>query len=205
MDGQGQSGVFSVLETAKNKVILQAESIKKHKRPIPNIFLAPAYTKATRRSWLLEKSVELEATGIWFWQAEHSQIKVPDEGKENWTDQLIAGAKQCSNNFLPEIKTFASGAEALIKASSGIANRYLLWEDAPLHQVLTNQDLQQDGDILFVMGPEGGLSKREANLFIQNGFKAFSLGKSILRWETAAILALGLAWWAREVKNAPKV
>lgn len=47
------------------------------------------------------------------------------------------------------------------------------------------------GDILI--GPEGGFSEREINLFKDNKLKEFSLGKAILRTETAAILATGIA------------
>ncbi|MDR2892368.1 MAG: 16S rRNA (uracil(1498)-N(3))-methyltransferase [Deltaproteobacteria bacterium] len=222
LDGQGRSGRFTVLNLEKNSVELAPLQVEKLPRPGNRCWLAAAYTKAARRSWLLEKSVELEAGGIWFWQAEHSQAKAPEVGKENWQDQLIAGAKQCFNPWLPELRTFPGGARQLADYAAGspvescsayqpnFSRRILLWEDASEDMLLTEADFAPtpdqpgDGNTLFVMGPEGGLSAGEADLFSQSGFKCVSLGKRILRWETAALLCLGLGFWARQRLAIPQ-
>jgi 16S rRNA U1498 N3-methylase RsmE len=49
--------------------------------------------------------VELEADGLWFWQAERSQFPVPSDAKDTWHASLVAGAKQCRNPWLPELRT----------------------------------------------------------------------------------------------------
>ena len=64
--------------------------------------------------------------------------------------------------------------------------------------MLRREDLTAPGDILLVVGPEGGFSPREAALLQEAGITAVSLGDRVLRWETAAVLTLGLAWWARQ-------
>lgn len=203
MDGHGRRGDFEITQVKSGSVTCSPVSIVEHQPPSGRCWLAAAYTKATRRSFMLEKSVELEAGGVWFWQAEFSQAKVPNDAKEKWQAELVAGAKQSANPWLPEVKTLPGGATELAEAGKRFQRRFLLWEDAYRGQMLRPEDLQgrlkTTEDVLFVMGPEGGLSRREVDIFIQYGFKPVSLGRRILRWETAAVLCLGLSWWMNEI------
>jgi 16S rRNA (uracil1498-N3)-methyltransferase len=208
LDGAGTTGEFTIIALAKHSVQLAPLALQKHPRPTSRCFLAAAYTKTARRSWLIEKAVELEAGGIWFWQAEHSQCAVPEVSKENWQEQLIAGAKQCFNPYLPEVRTFPLGVESLIQATKQFQKIFLLWEDEAQENMLTLDNItpsQSSGDLLFIMGPEGGLSPKEVNSFKKSGIPGVSLGRRILRWETAALLCLGLTFWARQLQNIPNV
>jgi 16S rRNA (uracil1498-N3)-methyltransferase len=207
LNGAGKTGDFTIQSITKNQARLVPLTVQVHSRPGSRCFLAAAYTKAARRSWLMEKAVELEAGGIWFWQAERSQLPVPGASGENWQAQLIAGAKQCFNPYLPEVRTFPLGAEALALEAGKFKKAFLLWEDEKQENMLNLGDLavpQNAGDLLFIMGPEGGLSAEEARLFKKHGIPGVSLGKRILRWETAALLCLGLAFWARQLQDAQK-
>lgn len=199
IDGRGRTGEFEIIQVKSGAVHCSPLSITEHPQPGGRCWLAAAYTKAARRSFMLEKSVELEAGGVWFWQSEFSQAKVPADAKEKWQAELVAGAKQSTNPWLPELKTIPNGAAELAEAGQPFKRKFLLWEDADRGQMLMPQDLQSGEDALFVMGPEGGLSSREVDIFIQNGFKPVSLGRRILRWETAAVLCLGLSWWMNEI------
>ena len=197
-DGQGRTGEFTVKTVGKQVVALEPESIIQHDKPASRVFLALGHSKALRRSWLLEKAVELEAGGLWFWQAARSQGKVPEEGKETWQAQMIAGAKQCDNPWLPELRTLPGGVDELIAAREHFAKAYILWEGESRSALLNSNDLSFTGDALFVLGPEGGFADHEVDALRQAGFASVSLGGRVLRWETAALLCLGLAWWARQ-------
>ena len=83
-------------------------------------------------------------------------------------------------------------------------NIFMLWEGQSPSEILSDAELQGAGKTLFIIGPEGGFSEAEADFFTTNGAKPISLGKRILRWETAALLCLGLAWWKGEVDNAAR-
>lgn len=197
LDGQGREGTFCVSGVDKNSVALQPVTVQSHPKPLSCCTLALGYTRDIRRSWLLEKAVELEAGGVWFWQAERSQAKVPEAGKEPWQAQMEAGAKQCNNPWLPELRTFPGGVKELASARSGFAKAYVLWEGDTKGRILGREDLTQDGDSLFVLGPEGGFSEREVALLRASDVEPVSLGPRVLRWETAALLCLGLCWWSR--------
>ena len=148
-----------------------------------------------RRSWLLEKAVELEARALWFWQAKRSQTPVPEESKESWQAQLIAGAKQCRNPWLPEIETMPGGVGELIAAARNFKHCFMLHEDHDRGRALALDDLTPTESPLFILGPEGGFALEETQALLAAGIEPVTLGNRILRWETAALLCLGLAWW----------
>ncbi|OBQ55667.1 16S rRNA (uracil(1498)-N(3))-methyltransferase [Halodesulfovibrio spirochaetisodalis] len=204
LDGKGREGTFTITETTKHTVTLQQQEVVQHPKPENQYYVAIGWGKSVRRGWILEKAVEFGATGLWFWQADRSQSKVPAEAKEGWEGQMLAGAKQCNNPWVPEIATFTDGAKGVMQAAQEFDNIFMLWEGQSPSEVLSTEQLNLSGKTLFVVGPEGGFSESEATYFMEQGAKPVSLGKRILRWETAALLCLGLAWWNGEVNNAAR-
>lgn len=201
LNGQGREGVFRVAATEKVRVRLEPLSVTEHPVPVSQAVLAMGWGREIRRGWLMEKAVELEAGGIWLWQAERSQSSVPRQTCETWHAQLEAGAKQSRNPWLPELRTLPGGTAELAEASREFSRRYLLWEGDTGGVLLGAEDLGQPGRTLFVVGPEGGFSDREAAALRDCGMQAVSLGQRVLRWETAAMLCLGLHWWARQGRD----
>jgi len=192
-DGQGREGLFTV-ESAKGGVTLRLDSETIHDPPASETWLALGWNKSTRRGWLLEKAVELGAAGILFWEASRSQGGMPGVPKETWQAQLVAGAKQCGNPWLPVVEMVSGGAADVIARCADFDQRWLLWESRDVKRSLTARDLTPTGRRVFVIGPEGGLTDSEAGLFQNTGYPAATLGSRPLRWETAALLCLGLAW-----------
>ena len=197
LDGAGRVGQFRVDVVNKRELVLTLLEERTVPMPTPRITLAVGWTKSARRGWLLEKAVELGASGIWFWQATHSQGNLPPVPKDTWTANLVAGAKQCANPWLPELRTLSS-LDALLEAGASHQRKYLLWEDQQRPRMLTPHDVSTpDGDVLCVLGPEGGFAPAETQALCGAGFEAVSLGPSVLRFETAALAALTLFWWGR--------
>ncbi len=198
LDGCGRLGIFRVTGVGKNEVSLEREEEWRVERPKVQCTVAAGYSKALRRGWYLEKAVELEAFALWFWQGEYSQAVLPDIGKDNWKQSLLAGAKQSVNPWLPDMLALKGGAAALAERSREFDRAFMLYEGDTKGAMLTASDLGEPGKILLVIGPEGGFSPAEADTLTNAGIRAVSLGDRILRWETAAVLTLGLAWWARQ-------
>ena len=195
IDGLGHEGEFTVLSVSKNTVELTPVTLSEAPEPSPRVVLAMGWTKGLRRGWLLEKAVELQAAELWFWQAGRTQGRVPDEPKEAWEGKLLAGAKQCGNPRLPLVQTLPGGVDALVEAGAEFDARFLLHEDREAGAPLSAADVAATGDVLCVLGPEGGFAPGEAERLMEGGFAPVSLGPGVLRWETAALLALGLFWW----------
>ncbi len=194
MDGRGRTGMFRIAAMDKKEV--QLARISEIQAPAPEhpLILAVGWSKNARRGFLLEKAVELGATGVWFWTATRSQGETPDQTKETWDRQLVAAAKQCGALWLPEIRTLG-GPDELIRESADHASRVLCWEREQTDLIHPDDLTSPDGSVA-VLGPEGGLDENEARLFQDHGFAPKSLGPSILRFETAALFLLSLRLWA---------
>lgn len=210
-DGYGRIGDFIVRTVARKQVRLDLLSQQRLPRPRREIHLAMGWNKASRRGWILEKAVELGAAGLIFWQASRSQGKVPDQPKESWIDHLVNAAKQCGNPWLPTITTVAGGPDEVISLCSSLPNqasiqdcsqaipeigKFLIWESVSPGDLFDPGQLPPSGPAALVLGPEGGLTESEAQAFMDNGYLPRSLGRSTLRWETAALLCLGLCYWS---------
>lgn len=203
LDGQGREAVCRIVKTSRQAAELAILREQRHPEPKSRVILAAGWGKAARRGWILEKAVELEASALWFWQADRSQFPVPGDIRTNWEGQLIAGAKQCRNPWLPELRTLPGGVDELIAASKACAHKQALVESDYAHQAfLDDEMLGLPGDTVCVVGPEGGFSPREVHVLENAGFATLSMGTRILRWETAAVMALGLHWWKRQEQTA---
>ncbi|NMC50040.1 MAG: RNA methyltransferase, partial [Desulfovibrio sp.] len=154
---------------------------------------AVGFAKSARRGYFLEKTVELGAVGIIFWQARRSQGKVPDDAKGSWFDQAVAAAKQCGAARLPAILSAPGGAAEIAAMGREYDRRYVLWEAADAVDGLKVRDMAAPGRVLAVIGPEGGLEEDEVVLLRDAGFRAATLGHRVLRWETAALAVLSLS------------
>ncbi len=197
-DGQGRHGVFTIAKLEKNRVLLEMQSQVVEQAPKTLCTLALGFSKALRRSWFLEKAVELGAHSLWFWQGEFSQAKLPDGEKNSWKASLIAGAKQCENAWLPDLQMVTGGVASLVAQKNNFDRVIVLYEGDTSGRLLKKEDLTGVGEIMLVIGPEGGFSPAEVACLQDAGIEMVSMGDSILRWETAAVLALGMAWWARQ-------
>lgn len=197
-DGLGRQGLFSIASLSKNRANLDRLREEHVPRPTVRCTLAAGFSKALRRGWFLEKAVELEAAALWFWRGDYSQAALPDAEKESWKAALRAGAKQCENPWLPELTALRGGIAEVAERARTFDRTYFLYEGDTRGRLLAREDLAESGDVLLIIGPEGGFSPREVDLLTGAGIMPVSLGDRILRWETAAILTLGMAWWARQ-------
>ncbi|SDL19598.1 16S rRNA (uracil1498-N3)-methyltransferase [Maridesulfovibrio ferrireducens] len=198
-DGLGRDGIFTVDEISKSRATLQlvSETVQNDSR---GLTLAIGWNKSNRRNWLLEKSVELQARGLIFFQGEFSQGKVPENPKDTWHDKNVAAAKQCGNVWLPKLETVPGSVENLIEKSKEFSNKIILWEKAE-KEAVPDYGVFAEESTLAVIGPEGGFSPHEAELLLNSGFKKCSLGDSILRWETAALLCLGAGYLEKQKQS----
>ncbi len=198
LDGKGRVGHFFVEKFSKNRVLLSLIEEKVFSEPINKVILAIAWTKAIRRSWIFEKIVELGAWALWLWKAEHSQVTVNKNHQQTWFNQIISGGKQCRNPWFPQIKILPGGIPDIISYSEQIncVHRQMFVENTCGPAIkLKPTMLNQNGVTVCVIGPEGGFSMQEVEKLKDTGFLPLTLGDRVLRWETAAMLCLGLHWW----------
>jgi 16S rRNA (uracil1498-N3)-methyltransferase len=165
---------------------------------LPEVTLAVALIKEQRWDWLLQKSTELGVAQIQPLLAERSVVKLgpADLGKkrERWQAVLQSAAEQSEGLFIPQVLTPRTVVDFCHEKSSSPC--FLLkerGEDRPtlktaLHGILLSAPKPKA--LCLAIGPEGGWTPAELQLFQQSGFEAVSLGDRILRSETAAIAAM---------------
>lgn len=201
LDGAGRQAICKIEKMAKKEVALAQLSVSLAKPPVAFAIIALALSKAARRGFFLEKAAELRAGAVWLWQAKRSQGKLSASLLSGLSAQLVAGIKQSLNPWLPEIAIFNS-AESVAQASYDCDFKYLPYECENPQNMLLPSMLGLPGKTIYIIGPEGGISQEELEIFENAAFTRVSLGPAVLRCETAATLCLGLHYWASQLPGA---
>lgn len=140
--------------------------------------------KPDKLSLVLQKAVELGASSIVLVKSDFSQMKHALR-EERLRKIMIEAAEQSERAVVPELVLASDVQEYLADADKDLLVAMEREDCPPLHELLG------DGDVSLLIGPEGGFSDAEKELL--RGFRCFTLGGRVLRMETAAIVALGIA------------
>ncbi len=156
--------------------------------------VAQAVPKGRRMELVIEKATELGAGAFLPFYCERSVARsVGAEKLERWRRLARSSAQQSGRIDVPEICRPVA-FDALLAQFSAYQAVLFAWELAarvPLYQQLL-EVLPATGNVLVVVGPEGGFTHAEADLAEQRGATSISLGPRILRTDTAAIAVLAV-------------
>ncbi len=148
------------------------------------ITLGVALFKWPRFEWMLEKVTELGVSRIIPLDCERSVIKVSDwDKKSDRLEKIMVEASRQSLNPCPPI---LEKPQKLTTFLNGISHTNLFFAHLGDYPSLAELRPSLEGDLSFVIGPEGGFSPNEVELLTQNA-TPISLGPTVLRAETAAI------------------
>ena len=157
--------------------------------------------------WMLQKCTEVGATTLIPVVSSRCLVKdtkSPDQKIDRWQKIVQEAAEQAHRGRLPELLTVMKFEEACQHASQRNQRVMIAWEEESLsmprqsiHQALSGLSNQLEGgdsspSLAIIIGPEGGFSSEEVSLASQAGIIPVSLGKRILRMETAAVVATAL-------------
>lgn len=147
--------------------------------------------RADHTDWMIQKTTELGVSKISLFNAERTQspLKAAQLEKKmtHWQGVAISACEQCGRAIVPGI-VFHAGLEPLLDTLPDSLKLLLDFEGQPLDSVLQVPQPK----ISILLGPEGGLNPREIELARGSGFQPVSLGKRVLRFETAATAALAI-------------
>ncbi len=156
--------------------------------------LALGLTKGEKMDWVVEKATELGVHTVVPFVSRYTIPKL-DERKmsqrsERWQKIALSAAKQCGRVRIPEIMALTDFRDLLGPVWRDKL-RLLFWEKECQHGLLELKETRTSiGEVVVMIGPEGGFSAPEAALALEHGFKPVRLGPRILRAETAAVAAL---------------
>ncbi len=159
---------------------------KAKNRPEPLVNLAFAVPKGKRLDWLVEKATELGISRLSPVRFERSVATTAPS--ERWRRTCVAAAKQCGNNFLPEIAATKTLKNFLASTDAGIKILGHAGGNTAIPSVLNEWSAGKS--IVILIGPEGGLTDDETTAAGEAGFAGVRLGNLTLRIETAAIAML---------------
>jgi 16S rRNA (uracil1498-N3)-methyltransferase len=138
--------------------------------------------------YLIEKATELGVNKFYFYKSRYTNFFTNNINR--WKKITRQAIKQSNRLYLPEIHISAEYSEFL-KSVSDIKYKFLADQNAskPFMEILSSFGNKSGDDIVFIIGPEGGLQQEEINLATDHNFLPVSFGEKRLRTETAAISA----------------
>lgn len=172
------------------------EEISNKKQNKPNITLIQGLAKGDKNDDITKHSTELGVDEIILLQMKRSIVKIEANKVESKLNRFKKIAKEASEqshrNSIPEVKL-------LTNLNNIDFNNYdlkLLLDEEEAKKIdgrlLSNIDFNNVKNVIFVIGPEGGIDDEERLYFIEKGFIPVSIGNNILRTETASLAFLAM-------------
>jgi len=162
---------------------------------VPVHLYASSLAKSTRRSWLLEKVTELGVDHIWWMNTELANSSSGDSEKQHL--QVVEAAEQCERMTLPKIDAI-EWHDVLQQVDDGTDTLWVFCRErspssTPLWKLLSTPR-PSFSSVHILVGPEGGWSKQELeDVAARPHVLQVSLGSTVLRAETAAMVAVSTA------------
>ncbi|HEY3505362.1 MAG TPA: 16S rRNA (uracil(1498)-N(3))-methyltransferase [Actinocatenispora sp.] len=193
--GDGTGGVVECVVTAAGRgaLDLRVEAVRHEPAPAPRLVVAQALAKGERSELAVQAMTEVGVDGIVPWQAARSVVRWRGErgerARERWAAVVREAVKQSRRAYLPEVADCADTAGVAARLGAAAAG-LVLHEEAELP--LATVDLPDDGEIVLVVGPEGGIAPEELAAFTAAGARPVRLGTAVLRTSTAGVAALSV-------------
>lgn len=200
-DGRGSTVDATVVSVGKGTVTVALGDRRHEPEPSPRLVVVQGIAKGERGELAVQAMTEVGVDAIVPWAAARSVAQWRgdrgERSRQRWIDTAREATKQSRRAFIPDIAEAADThtvAKLLNRAGAGL----VLHEDAATR--LSTVELPHHGDIVIVVGPEGGIADDERMAFRLAGAVEVLLGQSILRTSTAgpaalAVLAARLGRW----------
>jgi len=199
MDGEGVFYRAVVTEATKKRCLYRIEeTLPQERQWLPHLHLAMAPTKnMDRTEWLAEKATEIGFDELTFLRTRWSERTVIKT--ERIEKILISAMKQSHKAWKPvlnemtDFKAFVQAIKKREEESGKPMQKFICHchEEEGLDEKVALKDAIRRGeDVLVLVGPEGDFSIEEVKMAENMGFQSATLGKSRLRTETAALVAV---------------
>jgi 16S rRNA (uracil1498-N3)-methyltransferase len=194
-DGRGTSAEAEVVKVARGTVettIIERSFVEAND---PRLTVVQGIAKGDRGELAVQAMTEAGVDEIIPWAASRSVAQWRgDRGhkaRDKWAATAREAAKQARRPWLPSVGGDPDCSTRRVAARlTGATAAFVLHEDAT--ERLTAADLPASGEIALVVGPEGGISHTELDLFRSAGATPVKLGDSVLRTSTAGVAALSV-------------
>lgn len=203
-DGDNKKYLCEIVSMASDEVCVAIKEELGSDTELPSkIYLFQGLPKSDKMELIVQKAVELGAYEIIPVATKRAVVKLDDKKAakkvERWNSIAEGGAKQSGRNVIPKVTRVMSYKEA-IEYARGLDLILIPYELAEGMQetkrIISN--ITPGGTIGVFIGPEGGFEITEVEYAIENGAKPVTLGKRILRTETAGLTTLSILMYHLE-------
>ncbi|HEY2281876.1 MAG TPA: 16S rRNA (uracil(1498)-N(3))-methyltransferase [Streptosporangiaceae bacterium] len=190
-DGAGVIAECVVTEAGAGRVELRVQARREVPVPEPRIVVVQALPKGDRAELATETMTEVGVDVIVPWAAERCVARWPAGDRAakalaRWRSAAREAAKQARRSRIPDVTGLASTADVVARITAAAAAVVL---EPGADAALSRLDLPGHGDVVLVVGPEGGISPGELAAFTGAGAHPARLGESVLRTSTAGAAA----------------
>jgi 16S rRNA (uracil1498-N3)-methyltransferase len=193
VDGSGTIAIAAVTHVGRDIVECVVESLRTERAPAPRVVVVQALPKGDRGELAVEMMTEVGVDVVVPWAATRCVVQWRDErgakSLARWRTTAREAAKQSGRAWLPEVAELATTREVATRLAASSLPIVL---HGGGNQRLTDVEAPPDGEIVLVVGPEGGLTDDELTTFVAAGADVCRLGPSVLRTSTAGVVAAGI-------------
>ena len=193
VDGQGTVASAAVVRVERDHVECAVRTLRTQDRPTPTLVVVQALPKGDRGELAVEMLTEVGVDVVVPWAATHCVTQWRGErgarALARWRTTAREAAKQSRRAWLPEVTELATTQEVARRLAAS-AQGIVLHEGG--EQRLADLAVPAEGDVVVIVGPEGGLTEEELATFAATGASVCRLGPSVLRTSTAGVVAAGI-------------
>ena len=190
-DGAGRAVRGRVVAAEKNRLALEVTEILASPPRAHRFVVAQALAKGDRSELAVEIMTELGVDEILAWQASRSIVRWQGERGEKslgrWAATAREATKQSRRFRIPEV---SAADTSRVAERIGAAELALVLHESA-EKTLSRVNLPDAGEILLIVGPEGGISPDELERFQQAGAVPVRISDGVLRTSTAGAIAIG--------------
>ena len=191
VNGSGLSVLGQVVAVTKSRVDVEVATVVAAPEPQPYLIVAQALPKSDRAELAVDLMTEAGVDRIVPWAAARSQVRWSgergDKAHAKWAGAAREASKQARRSRFPEIGQYA-GLNQVVALLAG-ADCAIVMHEKATNPVWTC-DIPCQGQIVIVIGPEGGLTDDEVSAFEAVGGQTCSMGPTVLRTSTAGAVAV---------------
>lgn len=196
-DGNGREAIATITAVDKDGVHVDLEALSAETAAVatPRITVYQGLPKGEKLELILQKCTELGAAEIVPFMAARSVTRLEGEKLEKrvarWQKIALEAARQSGRGTVPLVDFAPGMAQLLCRGDHDLC--LLLWEEEEeqgLRELLSA--VQRPESVAVIIGPEGGLTPGEAAMAMAAGYRPVTLGRRILRTETAGLAVVSV-------------
>ncbi len=196
--GKGYQGKITVINNLKNMLQAEITDEETYPKPLP-LELMVALPKSGKLDGIVQKAVELGVTKLTPLLTSRTIVSISSMEKidrkcRHWQRIAVASLKQSGNPHLLKIDKPIdfTDLEKVYKDNTPATDKIVFHPRAPGALPVKKWRLNKDAAVRLLLGPEGGFSENEIDFLRSRNYMISSLGKRIMRLETAVVSALTL-------------